>query len=206
MLFLYGVMTSVHCVGMCGGIIMTVAVGEKGGGRLLLIKQLAYHGGRMVTAALTGLLLGMTGMLFYQNTYFRFLFPVVCGSVMIVMGLVHMGLIKKKLTPASGKLLSTFFQKAKGSGPFLAGMLTELLPCGGLNAAQVYAAGTGSVLWAAAEMCFFVAGTIPVLLLFGTLHGLITGKTRGIALKISAGITILLGIRLLLKGMNAWQE
>lgn len=201
MFFLYGILTSIHCVGMCGGIVMSVTVGEKEEGRFLLRKQALYHTGRLLAAAILGILLGLTGELFYKNAYFKLLFPLVCGSVMVIMGIVHMGILQKLAPVFHSSALSGFFSQIKKKGAFAAGALTVLLPCGALHSAEVYAAGTGNAVEALICMVTFVAGTIPALLLFGMCHAAVTGVARRITLKISGIITVLLGIKLILKAL-----
>ena len=141
-IFVYGCMASMHCIGMCGGMIM------------------------------------------------------------IYMGFSHLGMIDRISLPVIHSITSKLFSGIKRKGALPAGILTGLLPCGMLNTVQVYAAGTGSVAEACICMTSFIIGTIPLLVLFGTLHAAITGRARRITVKISGVITILLGLRLLGKAMG----
>lgn len=198
-IFLYGCMASMHCIGMCGGMILSVTVREKEEKGLLLKKQAAYHLGRLLTGVFWGIFLGFTGELFVLNPYFKRLFPAACGMIMIYMGFSHLGLIDRISLPVLHSITAKLSSGIKRKGALPAGILTGLLPCGMLNTVQVYAAGTGSVAEAVVCMAAFVAGTIPVLVVFGTLHAAVTGRARRITVKISGVITVLLGLRLLLK-------
>ncbi len=200
-IFLYGCTASVHCIGMCGGIIMSVTVDEKEGKISIWKKQAAYHLGRLLMGVIWGIFLGITGKIIVWNPYFKFLFPAVCGMIMIYMGIVHLGVIDKISVPVMQTVLARMNGKIKKKGSLLAGVLTGMLPCGMLSTVQVYAAGTGSIAEACASMLAFIAGTIPILVLFGTFHGMITGVARRITVKISGIITILLGVELISKAV-----
>lgn len=201
-IFVYGCMASMHCIGMCGGMILSVTVREKDEKGLLLKKQAAYHLGRLLAGVFWGIFLGFTGELFVLNPYFKGLFPAVCGMIMIYMGFSHLGMIDRISLPVIHSITSKLFSGIKRKGALPAGILTGLLPCGMLNTVQVYAAGTGSVAEACICMTAFIIGTIPLLVLFGTLHAAITGRARRITVKISGVITVLLGLRLLGKAMG----
>lgn len=196
-IFIYGCAASLHCIGMCGGMILSVTVCEENKKSFMWKKQTAYHLGRMLTGVFWGILLGFAGELFVLNPYFKKLFPALCGSLMIYMGISHMGVMDRISLPVVHKAFLKLFSCIKERGALAAGILTGLLPCGALNAAQVYAAGTGNVIEACACMIAFIAGTIPVLVLLGTLHAAITGRMRRITVKISGVITVLLGLKLL---------
>lgn len=199
-IFLYGCAASVHCVGMCGGITMSLTTCEEDN-RHLWRKQVVYHLGRLLTGLLWGIFLGITGELLFMNSYFRFLFPTVCGGVLIYMGISRMGIIDRVSVPAAGSFFHRLYNKILKKGTLPAGLLTELLPCGMLNTVQVYAAGTGNIVEASASMLAFIAGTIPVLYLFGIFHGFLTKMGKAVV-KISAVITVLLGLRLILKAVQ----
>lgn len=202
-IFLYGCVSSLHCIGMCGGIIMSVTVSEGRGDRLALGKQAAYHGGRLLAGLCWGILLGLTGQWFSLNPYFKSLIPVVCGGVMLFMGLVHLGAMSRLPIPAFRRLLDRLYGRIGRKGALSAGLLTGLLPCGAMQTAQVYAAGSASLWEAAACMLFFIAGTIPMLLAFGICHAAVTGTARRVTVKLSGAITILLGLRLILRALSA---
>lgn len=197
-IFVYGCMASMHCIGMCGGIIMSVTLNQTEGEILQWKKQAAYHIGRLLSGLFWGILLGAAGQLLYFNPYFEILFPVVCGMFMIYMGIAHLGVIDRPFLPVIPSLASRLTRKIKNKGALLAGILTGFLPCGMLNTVQVYAAGTGNVARACVCMLAFIAGTIPVLFLFGTFHAAITGAARQVTVRLSGAITILLGLRLIL--------
>ena len=66
--FVAGIVTSVHCVGMCGPLSCSWAVGPKGGG--FMQSTALYHGGRMVSYGAAGAVAGTLGavpLAFFQH-------------------------------------------------------------------------------------------------------------------------------------------
>ena len=61
--FLAGLVTSVHCVGMCGPLSCSWAVSAKPGASNFLRDTGLYHAGRLVSYALVGALAGMIGIM-----------------------------------------------------------------------------------------------------------------------------------------------
>ncbi len=200
-IFLYGCMTSVHCIGMCGGIIMSVTVCEHCNAKNMVRKQVTYHGGRLLAGVLWGILLGFTGQIISLNPYMRKLIPIVCGIMMVFMGLMHLGVINRIPSGETGRAVQKFYGRISRKGAFPAGFLSGFLPCGALQTAQLCAAGSGNVFEAVLYMLFFILGTIPMLFVFGVCHAALTGTAKRITLKISGLLTMILGIRLLLKNL-----
>lgn len=200
-IFLYGCMTSVHCMGMCGGIIMAVTVCEGRQVKALVGKQLAYHGGRLLTGTLWGIILGLAGQIISINPYMGKLIPVVCGGMMVFMGLMHLGVISKMPSRVPGRAVKKLYSRIQRKGALPAGILSGLLPCGALHTAQLCAAGSSNVVEAVLYMLCFILGTIPMLFVFGLCHAVLTGTAQRITLKVSGVLTVLLGIRLLWRSL-----
>ena len=58
--FLFGILGSFHCVGMCGPIAMALPIG-RGAGWQFIAGRLLYNGGRILTYSLLGGLAGLFG-------------------------------------------------------------------------------------------------------------------------------------------------
>jgi hypothetical protein len=109
---------------------------------------------------------------------------------MLIMGLSMLGLVSKKLIsllPKSSKL-----SKIKTSSPFVVGLLNGLMPCGPLQAMQVYAISTASFFLGAFSMLLFALGTVPLMLLVGLLFNFVKGKKVYTMQRISAVLVVLL--------------
>ena len=84
--------------------------------------------------------------------------------------------------------------QSKPRTPFLVGFLNGLMPCGPLQTMQIFALGTGSATSGALSMFMFALGTVPLMLTFGAVSGLLSkGYTKKI-LKFSGVLIIVLGI------------
>jgi len=90
----------------------------------------------------------------------------------------------------------------KQSSPFVIGLLNGLMIiCGPLQAMYIMAAGTGNWLEGAKIMFFFGLGTLPLLLGFGFLTGLLSKNFTPKLLKVSGGFIMILGILMLNRGV-----
>ena len=198
-LFIVGMLTSIHCVGMCGGIMLTQSlsknsiVDENQNKFKSLIPTILYNAGRVISYTIIGGIVGAIGSVLSLSLNVKAGLQIFAGVFMVVMGLNMAGfsLFRKfniKLPWSSCQL------KNKPKAPFLVGMLNGLMPCGPLQTMQLYALGTGSALAGALSMFVFSLGTVPLMLIFGAVSGLLSkGYTKDI-LKFSGILVVILGI------------
>jgi len=76
------------------------------------------------------------------------------------------------------------------------------MPCGPLQAMQIYALGTGSFLAGAGSMLFFSLGTVPLMFGFGAISSFLSGKFTHRMMKVSAVLVMILGVIMLSRGFN----
>lgn len=188
-MFTLGLGTSLHCVSMCGPLVLTYAVkGTEGGPWYRKITpNVAYQGAKAVSYMLVGLLLGTIGS-FFNIDAVRPYIMYLAGAFMIVLGLGMTGRFPwaARLTPRPPKALMNAIMKLRRKStsdaaagesslatPVFFGLMTGLLPCGPLMAAQVSAAASGSPLAGALGMLAFAVGTAPLMVAFGTAGSLI---------------------------------
>jgi sulfite exporter TauE/SafE/copper chaperone CopZ len=219
MLFLVGILTSVHCVAMCGGIVLSQCLpagsaGSEGsngdGGPALtatstLRPGLLYNSGRVVSYTLVGGLAGALGSVVSFSGWARGAIAVVAGLVMMVMGIQMLGLFPglARFIPRIPRFLRTRAESAKqGKGPFLVGLLNGLMPCGPLQAMQIYALGTGSLLLGAASMFFFSLGTVPLLLGLGAASAVLGRRFTARMMKVGAVLVLALGVVMIGRGFT----
>ncbi len=89
------------------------------------------------------------------------------------------------------------FKKVKAKNSFIIGMLNGLMPCGPLQAMQIYALSTASIFYGAVSMFLFCLGTIPLMLFFGSFVNFTKGKTRVVINKIASILILILSIAML---------
>lgn len=210
LLFLIGIITSLHCVAMCGGINLSQCVnyggGESSGTGLAKFKPgILYNGGRVVSYTLIGGIVGALGSVISLSGSARGLVAVVAGVFMVIMGLNMLNIFPalKKIVPRMPKVFRRKLAvSGKSRGPFYIGLLNGLMPCGPLQSMQLYALGTGSFLGGALSMFLFSLGTVPLMFGFGAVAGILNSKYTKKMMKVSAALVMALGVIMLNRGLS----
>ena len=171
--FLLGLTGSLHCVGMCGPIALSLPLKGETMARKIFGSTL-WSLGRILTYSLMGALFGLIGAGFKLLGYQQII-SIAVGSLMILT--VFLPSLFKNYT--FGRLTSFFgpvrrgMQKLlKGEGTdalFLIGVFNGLLPCGLVYLAVAGAIATTGLLSAICYMALFGLGTLPLLLVISIL-------------------------------------
>ena len=193
-LFLTGLLTSVHCIAMCGGLNLAQSMGM---GNVHPIRgSLLYNLGRLASYSLIGGILGFIGEKAAITLQVRGLIGLGAGILMLFMG-IHMltgfslpRCFRIKLPAGLLKPMNTF----RKFGPFAIGLVNGFMPCGPLQSIQLYAIASGSFLSGAASMFFFCLGTIPLVLIFGATAGILKMNWRQKMLQLGAAMLVLIGL------------
>lgn len=209
LLFSAGLLGALHCMGMCGGLIMACGMKFGGGPGFSLI----YNTGRVFSYVLLGLFMGLLGKaLIAVGLFGKFqgALPIITGLIMVMIGLDLLGYLPEKVKKATyglfPKKLSDIIVgsqlKKRESAPFILGMLNGLIPCGLLYAIGVKAASTADPFQGALTMAAFGSGTLPALLLAGSFSKVMnTFRTRTL-INLSSILVISLGIKSVIYGMG----
>lgn len=208
LVFLGGIASSAHCLGMCGPLI-SLAEGMRPG-KWNIWSQLPLHLGRLVTYAILGVLSGLLGFAIKRGGEMAGLLGVasiVGGLLMVLLALAMFGWLPvKRAVQVSEAFVAKFAAKLASDKPmagFTLGLYWGLLPCGLVWAWMGAAGGTGSIVNGAIVMFVFGLGTVPALLVIGGLGGLIGHKYRAILNSIGAITVLLMGAILILRGLAA---
>ncbi len=165
---IYGLVSSLHCVSMCGGLALSANLGLNNKKIKQHIKH--YQIGRIVSYTLTGLVLGYLGSWFEFSLSSQNTFKLIIGLWMVLLALQSFGFIK---------LPSFKFKFTNASNSLIIGLLNGLMPCGALQSIQLLALGSGNPLQGALMMLVFAITTAPALLgmqLFGLRLGKVNHK------------------------------
>ena len=195
-LFVVGVLTSIHCIGMCGGIMLSQSISKEDSSKSKLksiLPSILYNSGRIVSYTILGGIVGALGSVFSLSLTLKAGLQLFAAVFMIIMGANMAGFsLFRKLNirlPWTGCSI-----KKKTTSPFIVGLLNGFMPCGPLQTMQLYALGTGSAAKGALSMFIFALGTVPLMLTFGAISGLLSkGYTKKL-LKFSGILVIVLGI------------
>lgn len=175
LIFILGLVSSLHCVQMCGPIVLAFSLPLSRPEALRA--QVHYNAGRILTYAALGALagalgggIGLLGRLAGLASGAR----VFAGSAMIVAGILMVGLLPSNgLVTIQNRSISKRFSKLIGrrllapKGKFTLGLTLGFLPCGLIYAALLKAVDSGSAFAGALTMLAFGAGTAVALLTFG---------------------------------------
>lgn len=178
--FVAGMVTSVHCVGMCGPLSCSWAMGAKGGS--FMRSTALYHGGRLISYGAAGALAGAIGVVplaFFQHGAGMVL-PWLLVLAFIIVGLGLDKWLPKPRLFAEGlrRVQTAAFQMKSTLRAALLGLATPLLPCGPLYLMLALATANGSALRGAGFAAAFGLGTLPLLFLAQTQLHLIGGRMR----------------------------
>ena len=205
-LFLIGLTTSPHCLGMCGGILRTVCHGREGQ-EAQFGAALGYNGGRTLSYTALGAAFGALGTVLTYTLSMKSMLFTMLGLVVALLGLNMWGLLPALPSlPGEQNAACRLPDKLRRQTPLLVGLLTGFMPCGALSAAWLCAMSSGSTGKGALLMLAFALGTVPLMLLFASLGSrLPRGWTKylrklGAVLITSMGLKMLIGGLLLLRG------
>jgi len=201
-LFVVGVLTSVHCIGMCGGINLAQCINYQNatGSSSVIEPSLLYNMSRVFSYTLVGALAGALGSAFNISLHLKGIISLVAGLLMVIMGLNLLGLMSglRSLMPRMPhiKLPSSAY------GPVIVGLLNGFMPCGPLQAVQLYALSTGSAVQGALAMFFFGLGTVPAMFGFGSFSTALGKRFTSNILKASGIFVIVLGVIAAQRGLG----
>lgn len=219
--FVVGLLGSVHCAGMCGGIVGALSVAP-GGGRAIpvrvvqaappaLANVLAYNAGRIASYMTAGALAGTLGTGLGQGASALARLPALqaggywmANSMLAMLGLYLMDawrglarleqggqLVWRRVQP-----LLRHVRPAPGAslGPakmLAAGALWGWLPCGMVYSVLVTAMLSGSAAGGALVMLAFGLGTLPMLLGLGLLGARLRAGLRLRGVRLACGALVL---------------
>ncbi len=203
-LFVAGLATSLHCVAMCGGISLAQSLNS----RTLRVRPLRANGlynlGRMLSYAGIGAAAGALGEVLTPGPQARATVFLAAGGAMILLGLRLSGLVPA-LQRIHLRIVGVFAKPGRphggsASGSFAVGLLNGFMPCGPLQAMQLYALSSGGPAEGAVAMLAFGLGTVPAMLFVGMPGGRLDRRHAGMRMRVSALRVAVLGVALLRNG------
>ncbi|MDR1952821.1 MAG: sulfite exporter TauE/SafE family protein [Elusimicrobiota bacterium] len=217
MLFVIGLLTSVHCIAMCGGINLSqcippaksmsqsAQIGKAGVNSAAALRpSFLYNLGRVVSYTAIGFLVGALGSVLSFSSSLQGILKLAAGIFMIIIGINMFGIfpIIRKLTPSMPRIFSRKIDEKKSSGnsPLIVGLLNGFMPCGPLQAMQIYALSTGSPITGALSMLLFSLGTVPMMFGLGALSSMLSKKFTHKVMTVGAVLVMILGFSMLSQG------
>ncbi len=198
-----GTVGSLHCMGMCGPIVLALPQNALHGKLQYLISRLAYNGGRVITYILLGLVFGSIGHLI-SLAGLQSVLSVTLGILVLLTLFTPLSRSVNLIAESEiwRRSIGSLFRKKSFSALLGIGLLNGFLPCGLVYTALAGAAASGDSLYGGAFMAVFGLGTIPALLvlsIIGRLGNFNRQKFISKALPVTAFI---LGVLLILRGLS----
>jgi sulfite exporter TauE/SafE len=192
--FVMGLVSSLHCIGMCGSIIGTLTLSLSPEIRhkkaLLLPFVFNYNAGRITSYTIAGALAGLIqsiATLPMGEIHGHRLLQILSALIMACAGLYIAGWFPrfayiekvgvhfwKQIEPFGRRLIPV---KTRTQA-YLFGMVWGWLPCGLVYAALALAATAGNVTQSALTMLAFGLGTLPAVMGIGIMTGVLTRLSR----------------------------
>lgn len=175
-----------HCLGMCGGFALHLTAGDTKAA--VLLRQLMWHFGRIVTCIFLGALAGFCGNMvsLAQWPAVREVPGYLAGAVMVLMGLSVLGLLpigrsRFEASPDGGILTSVLqllLQRPSALSALVLGVAVGFLPCPITICFLVLAAGSASVPLGMGIMAAMGVGTVWALLILGMTGHMLRAKWK----------------------------
>lgn len=218
MLFVIGLITSVHCIAMCGGINLSQTLQKDSKpsaniSRAMFQNAATYNAGRIISYTIIGGILGgigaLTGMAgtLQTSSFFQGLLKLLAGALMVMMGINMLGLFPG-LRRFHLRISLPLFQKGKQKEtshkhrtPFIIGLFNGLMPCGPLQSMQIVALASANPFTAALSMFFFALGTIPLMLGFGSIVAGLGKRFTKQVLKCGSILVVVMGLSMISQGI-----
>ena len=191
MLFLTGLLTSIHCISMCGSINLVASINNEN--KRDYKRPILYNLGRIISYTIIGALVGLLGKVLSINNVVSGIIIIIASIIMLLMSLTMLNIIKVRF--------KFFKYKVNNRNSFIIGLLNGLMPCGPLQTMQVYALTTGSIFKGALSMFLFGLGTVPLMFLTGVVFSSMKGKTKILINKIASVLIFVLSIIMLNRGL-----
>jgi sulfite exporter TauE/SafE len=171
---------------------------------------LQYNLGRVAGYTAVGAVVGAVGSVISLTGGFRGIVQIVAGVFMVVMGLSMFGVLPgiNRIVPRLPRFLRVRVEagmdaaQGRGTRPVVVGLLNSLMPCGPLQAMQIYALSTGSAAEGALAMFLVSAGTLPLMFGLGALSGALGKKFTDKAMWAGAALVVFLGLFMFSNGMS----
>ncbi|WP_395632477.1 sulfite exporter TauE/SafE family protein [Flavobacterium sp.] len=205
---IFGLISSLHCIGMCGPIAMMLPVDHKNPSKKAL-QVLIYHLGRLTSYGILGLVFGLLGRGFYMAGIQQQL-SIAVGVGMIVLAVVPEKILanynfSKPVYRLITKIKSSLGAQFKRKTPdafFTIGLFNGLLPCGLVYAALFGAIAMQNVTLGIAYMILYGFGTIPMMSAVVYVSSLLSMSFRSQLQRAVPIVTVVIGVLFVLRGMG----
>ncbi|WP_396170668.1 sulfite exporter TauE/SafE family protein [Flavobacterium sp.] len=205
---IFGLISSLHCIGMCGPIAMMLPV-DRSNPAKKVIQIMIYHLGRLTAYASLGLIFGILGKGFYMAGIQQQL-SIVVGILMITIAIVPEKVFmkynfSKPVYRVISKVKSSLGSQFKRKSPdalFTIGLLNGFLPCGMVYAALFGAIAMQDLTLGVSYMLLYGLGTIPMMSAVVFISNIFSLSLRNKLQKIIPVVAVFIGILFIIRGLG----
>ena len=206
MIFVVGLITGLHCIGMCGSFVISYTVKDVEHGQSPYLSHVLYGVGKTLSYALFGAFFGFLGSVISITPLISGISILLAGTFLILFGLnmLNVFAVLRHVRFKQPKVMAQYAMKKRRTArsPFFIGFFSGfLLGCGPLQAMYIMAAGNADPIEGAKFLALFGLGTLPALLGFGMATHLLSEKMTHRFLQASGIILIVMGTMMLNKGL-----
>ncbi len=199
--FLLGIGGSLHCLGMCGPLVMAVPFQSSSSKHLSMITYLV---GKALAYTVLGVIMGLLGAGLFLMEWQQVV-SIIAGVLIILMVIfpyLKPSFIRFPWQNTMSKILKNIGQNPRWYYYLSLGFLNGLLPCGLVYVALTTAVASGSPISGALAMFIFGIGTMPILLATMILKTKVSlNKQKSLKLATTV-VSLLVGLVLIIRGMN----
>lgn len=206
--FFFGLISSFHCIGMCGPIAMMLPV-DRNNQAKKTSQIITYHLGRLSAYAAIGLVFGLLGKgLFLAGIQQKL--SIFIGITMITIILIPEKVFAKynfskpvfKLISKIKSTLGSQFKNKSYKSLFTIGLLNGFLPCGMVYVALFGAIAMQSETLGVLYMVLFGLGTVPMMSSVVYLNSFLTIPVRNKIQKFIPYLAVIIGILFIFRGLG----
>jgi uncharacterized protein len=225
--FFLGVVSSLHCLGMCGPIALSLssylsresgdaAAHSTPAAKRSTLVHLFYNAGRIVTYSFLGGVAGLLGSTLELGlwsagiAYSGITISLITGGAMLLLGLIQLGVLPRlsvldenffHTSPLFSSAVTGMMHADALWTRFVLGLLLGFLPCILTYSMFLQAIASGG-FWKGFQLLFFFGlGTAPMLLLTGFFSAALTRSLRRYGNRLSGWLILLVGIATLIRGI-----
>lgn len=205
---LFGLISSFHCIGMCGPIAMMLPV-ERNNPAKKVSQIITYHLGRLTAYGTIGFIFGLVGKGFFLAGMQQQL-SIFIGVAMIVVIVIPEKIFAQynfskpifKIISRIKQTLGSQFKNKSYKSLFTIGLLNGFLPCGMVYVALFGAIAMQSESLGVLYMILFGLGTVPLMSSVVYLNSFLTVSLRNKMRKVIPYVAVLIGVLFILRGLG----
>lgn len=206
--FILGLISSLHCIGMCGPIAMMLPVDHYNQSKKVT-QIITYHLGRISSYTLIGLIFGLVGRgLFLAGIQQKM--SIFIGIAMILIVLIpEKRFAQHNFSKPVYKIISKIkyglgkqFKNKSFKSIYIIGLLNGFLPCGMVYLALFGAIAMQSVSFGILYMLLFGVGTVPLMTIVVYVNSLIKTPFRNKIQKAIPYAAVVIGVLFILRGLG----